>query len=55
MYKCVTTQADSSKTDFSLAPDPLLIYVESRARANTAVWLDLGHMIRGEHIREIWG
>jgi hypothetical protein len=24
-------------------------------RANTAMLLDLGHMTRGEHIREVWG
>jgi hypothetical protein len=24
-----------------------------RSRANTGMWLDLGHMTRGEHIREI--
>jgi hypothetical protein len=30
-------------------------YVDFRCRANTAMLLDLGHMIRGEHIREIWG
>jgi hypothetical protein len=23
--------------------------------ANTAMWLDLGHMIKGEHIWEVWG
>jgi hypothetical protein len=26
-----------------------------RSRANAAMWLDLGHMTRGEHIREVWG
>jgi hypothetical protein len=25
------------------------------SRANTAMWLDLGHMIRREHIWEVWG
>jgi hypothetical protein len=24
------------------------------SRANTAMWLDLDHMTRGEHIGEIW-
>jgi hypothetical protein len=30
-------------------------YADFRSRANAAVWLDLGHVIRGEHIREVWG
>jgi hypothetical protein len=30
-------------------------YVVFRSRANTAMWLDLGHITRGEHIREVWG
>jgi hypothetical protein len=30
-------------------------YADFRSRANTAVWLDLGHTLRGEHIREVWG
>jgi hypothetical protein len=25
-----------------------------RSRVNTAMWLDLDHMTREEHIREIW-
>jgi hypothetical protein len=25
------------------------------SRANTAMWLDLGHMIRGEHTQDVWG
>jgi hypothetical protein len=29
-------------------------YVGFRSRANTAMWLDLDHMTRGEHIQEIW-
>jgi hypothetical protein len=29
--------------------------VDFTSRANTAMWLDLGHMIRGEHIQEVWG
>jgi hypothetical protein len=30
-------------------------YVDFRSRTNTAMWLDLGHMIREEHILEVWG
>jgi hypothetical protein len=29
-------------------------YVVFRSRANTAMLLDLGHMTREEHIREVW-
>jgi hypothetical protein len=25
-----------------------------RSRANAAMWLDLDHMLRGEHMQEIW-
>jgi hypothetical protein len=32
-----------------------LSYVDFRSNANTPVLLDLGHMLRGEHIWEIWG
>jgi hypothetical protein len=28
-------------------------YVDFRSRANAAMWLDLDHMTRGEHIGEI--
>jgi hypothetical protein len=28
-------------------------YADFRSRANTAMWLDLGHMIKGKHIREV--
>jgi hypothetical protein len=28
--------------------------VDFRSRPNTAMWLDLDYMTRGEHIREIW-
>jgi hypothetical protein len=28
--------------------------VDFRSRANTAMWLDLGYMIRWEHSREVW-
>jgi hypothetical protein len=28
-------------------------YVDFRSRANVAMWLDLDHMTRGEHMREI--
>jgi hypothetical protein len=30
-------------------------YVDFRSRANAAMWLDLDHMTRGEHIWEVWG
>jgi hypothetical protein len=30
-------------------------YVDFRSRANVAMLLDLGHIPRGEHIREEWG
>jgi hypothetical protein len=29
-------------------------YADFRSRTNTATWLDLGHMIRDEHIPEVW-
>jgi hypothetical protein len=29
--------------------------VDFRFRANAAMWLDLGHILRGEHIQEVWG
>jgi hypothetical protein len=29
-------------------------YVDFRSRANTVMWLDLGHKAKGEHITEIW-
>jgi hypothetical protein len=29
--------------------------VDFRSRANTAMLLDLGHILRGEHIWEVWG
>jgi hypothetical protein len=29
-------------------------YVDFRSRANTAMLLDLGHTLRGKHIREEW-
>jgi hypothetical protein len=29
-------------------------YLDFRSRANAAMWLDLDHMTRGEHILEIW-
>jgi hypothetical protein len=28
-------------------------YVDFRSRTNAAMWLDLDHMTRGEHTREI--
>jgi hypothetical protein len=30
-------------------------YTDFRSRANTAMLLDLGHMLRGEHLWEVWG
>jgi hypothetical protein len=30
-------------------------YVDFISRANTAMFLDLGHILRGKHIREVWG
>jgi hypothetical protein len=30
-------------------------YADFRSRANAAMLLDLRHMTRGEHIREVWG
>jgi hypothetical protein len=32
-----------------------LSYADFRSWANTAMWLDLGHVLREEHIREVWG
>jgi hypothetical protein len=29
--------------------------VDFRSRANAAMWLDLDHMTRVEHIWEVWG
>jgi hypothetical protein len=31
------------------------LYADFRSRANTAMLLDLGHTLKGEHIQEIWG
>jgi hypothetical protein len=42
------TQAQKTKNHF-------LSYVDFRSRENTAMLLDLGHMLKGEHIREVWG
>jgi hypothetical protein len=33
----------------------LSLYVDFRSRANTAMLLDLGYILRGEHIQEVWG
>jgi hypothetical protein len=30
-------------------------YADFRSRANAAMWLEMGHMTRGEHLREAWG
>jgi hypothetical protein len=43
--------SQAQKTKIVCSPS----YMDFRSRANTALWLDLGHMIRGEHIREVWG
>jgi hypothetical protein len=32
-----------------------LSYADFRSRENTAVWLDLGHMIREGQMQEVWG
>jgi hypothetical protein len=31
------------------------LYVDFRCRANIAMLLNWGHMLRGEHIPEVWG
>jgi hypothetical protein len=43
--------SQAQKTKILCSPS----YADFRSRANAAMWLDLGHMIRGEHIREVWG
>jgi hypothetical protein len=43
------TQARKSK----IVCSPL--YVDFRSRAKAVMFLDLGHMLRGEHIWEEWG
>jgi hypothetical protein len=44
-------------SEISQAQKPKIIcspsYAGFRAKANTAMWLDLVHMTRGEHIREV--
>jgi hypothetical protein len=30
-------------------------YADFRSRANTAMWFDVGHIIRRKHTREVWG
>jgi hypothetical protein len=30
-------------------------YADFRSRANAAMWVDLGHTLRGEHTWEVWG
>jgi hypothetical protein len=43
------SQAQKTKTICSLS------CVVFRCRSNSAVLLDLGHIVRGEHIWEVWG
>jgi hypothetical protein len=31
------------------------LYMDIRSRANATMLLDLGHTLRGEHIRKEWG
>jgi hypothetical protein len=40
--------SQTQKTKLICSPS----YVDFRSRANIAMWLDLGHMLRGEHIQE---
>jgi hypothetical protein len=42
--------SQAQKTKIICSPS----YVDFRSRANAAMWLDLDHMTRGEHIREVW-
>jgi hypothetical protein len=35
--------------------DPPSLEDQKSSRANTVMWLDLGHMTRGEYIQEVWG
>jgi hypothetical protein len=32
-----------------------VLHADFTSRANTTMWLDLDHMIRGEHTWEEWG
>jgi hypothetical protein len=41
--------SQAQKTKIVCSPS----YADFRSRANAAVWLDLDHMTRGEHIWEI--
>jgi hypothetical protein len=43
--------SQAQKTKIVCSPS----YADFRSRANTAMWLDLGHMVRGEHTQEEWG
>jgi hypothetical protein len=43
--------SQAQKTKIICSPS----YVDFRSRANTAMLLDLGHMLRGEHVWEVWG
>jgi hypothetical protein len=31
------------------------LYADFRSKAKAVMFLDLGHTLRGEHIREVWG
>jgi hypothetical protein len=43
--------SQAQKTKIVCSPS----YVDFSSRANIAVLFGLGHMLRGEHIREVWG
>jgi hypothetical protein len=43
--------SQTQKTKIMCSPS----YVVFRSRANTAIFLGLGHMTRGEHMWEVWG
>jgi hypothetical protein len=43
--------SQAQKTKIICSPS----YADFRSRANAGVLLDLGHMLKGEHIQEEWG
>jgi hypothetical protein len=43
--------SQAQKTKIVCSPS----YVDFRSRANTAMWWDLGHMLRRHHIWVVWG
>jgi hypothetical protein len=43
--------SQAQKTKIVCSPS----YVDFRSRANIAMWSDLGHILRGEHIQEVCG